>query len=330
MFENLSPTTRKQLGFFLSIPERTIRSLAAVSGGTAVFVTETFIPPPVQESTLYRVTIGDLQQFLVERVAQMDNSILAGVKTRRLEQNFMPRRVAGSVVDMAGLLWIRFSPLWIFAIASDAATGSKVFLNRLVAQLKTNEVLAEDVEIHSLTELLDNLHAASDVSAQTVNMPPLSTEDVKATANELRQHYGRLFANSSNLLPRFESLWQQMEAVSTETGASTSKVSGLMTLDLMDWGEKGVRSITAVGQTGSELIGEHILDSYAKTLNQIAREGLPQYFGRMMAPYAEKAVNHFDAKNQTWTERQLIGDQAAAAPADASPATAENQTTTPA
>jgi hypothetical protein len=302
MFNNLNPDTRKQLGFLLSIPERTVRSLAAVGGGTTLLLTETLLPPTLQESTLYRVTIGDFQQFLIEQVAQMDREVLANVKTRDLEKRFMTRRMAGSVVDAAGLLWIRLSPLWVFAIASDAAAGSKVFLHRLVMQLKQNGVLAEEAQIDDLAALLDALHTASDKSAQTVNMPPLSAEDVKQTADELRQSYGRLFTNTSNLLPRLETLWSQMETVAKQEDASTAKVSGMMTLDLVDWGKKGVNTVTAVGQTGGELIGEHILGSYAQTLNRIAKEGLPRYFSRMMMPFAETAVNHFNADRTTWTE----------------------------
>lgn len=308
MFNNLNPQTRKQLGFLLSIPERTIRSLAAVGGGTTLLLTETLIPPTLQESTFYRVTIGDLQQFLIEQVAQMNPEVLANVKTRDLEGNFMPRRMAGSLVDMAGLFWIRFSPLWIFAIVSDAAAGSKVFLHRLEAQLKQNGVLAEDTQVDSLTELLDALHAASDSSAQTVNMPPLSEKDVKQTAEELRQHYGRLFANTADLLPRLETLWSQMETVSEQEGTSTAKVSGMMTLDLVEWGKKGINAATAVGQTGGELVGEHILSSYSRTLDGIAEEGLPRYFSRMMTPFAETAVSHFDVNKITWTEKMVIGN----------------------
>ncbi|MCP4358646.1 MAG: hypothetical protein GY796_11565 [Chloroflexi bacterium] len=306
MFDNLNPQTRKQLGLLLSIPERAVRSLAAVGGGTSLLLTETLIPPTLQESTLYRVTIGDLQQFLIEQVAQMDKTVLANVKTRDLEANFMPRRAAGSVIDVAGLLWMRFSPLWVFAIGSDAANGSKIFLHRLVEQLKQNEVLGEDVEIHSLTELLDALHDASDSSAQTVNMPPLSQEDIRETAVELRQRYGRLFAQTTDLLPRFEQLWTQMEVVAEEENTSTSKVSGMMALDLAEWGQKGAGAITAVGQTSAELLDEHILTSYAQTLDGIVEEGLPQYFSRMLTPFAETAVNHFDANKQTWTERMVV------------------------
>lgn len=311
MLKNLPPKTRKQLGYLLSIPERTVRSLAAVGGGTTLLLTETLIPRTLQESTLYRVTIGDLQQFLIEQVAQMDRAVLAHVKTRDLERNFMPRRMAGSVVDAAGLLWIRFSPLWIFAIASDAANGSKVFLHRLVDQLKQNGVLATETEVNSLTELLDALHAASDSSAQAVNMPPLSEADIRETAVTLRQSYGRLFATTSNLMPRMESLWTQMETVSAQEGTTTTKVSGMMTLDLVAWSKKGAGAVTAVGQTGGELIGEHILDSYAHTLRSIGEEGLPQYFTRVMRPFADTAVAHFDANRLTWTEKIVTGPEPA-------------------
>jgi hypothetical protein len=302
MFNNLNPNTRKQLGFLLSIPERTIRSLAAVGGGTTLLLTETLLPPTLQESTLYRVAIGDFQQFLIEQVAQMDREVLVNVKTRDLEQRFVTRRAVGSVVDTAGLLWIRLSPLWLFAIASDAAAGSKVFLHRLVAQLKQNGVLAQEAQIDDLAALLDALHTASDKSAQTVNMPPLSAAGMKQTADELRQSYGRLFSHTTNLLPRLEALWSQMETVAKQEDASTAKVSGLMTLDLVDWGKKGVYTVAAVGQTGGELLGEHILSSYAQTLDGIAEEGLPRYFSRMMGPFAETAVNHFDTNRTTWTE----------------------------
>ena len=45
MFDNLTPGTRKGLGYLLSLPERGIRSLAAVAGGTTLLLTETLTCP---------------------------------------------------------------------------------------------------------------------------------------------------------------------------------------------------------------------------------------------------------------------------------------------
>ena len=61
MFDNMTPGTRQGLGYLLSLPERGIRSLAAVAGGTTLLLTETLLPEPVLNSTFFRVTVGDLQ-----------------------------------------------------------------------------------------------------------------------------------------------------------------------------------------------------------------------------------------------------------------------------
>ena len=61
----------RQLGYMLSLPERTIRSLAAVAGGTTSLLTETLFPPVLRDTTLYRVFVGDTQRFLVTKIAEM-------------------------------------------------------------------------------------------------------------------------------------------------------------------------------------------------------------------------------------------------------------------
>ena len=207
MFDNLTPGTRKGLGYLLSLPERGLRSLAAVAGGTTLLLTETLLPEAALNSTLFRVTIGDLQQFLVERVAGMEDTALRGLPRRQMNDDYFPRKMAGSVIETAGLFWYRFSPIWVFAIAGDAAAGSQVFLQRLVVQLKTNGVLAEEAHPTSLADVLSAVQAASSSSANAMNLPPLSEAELKETAVTLKENYGRLFANTKDLLPRFESLW---------------------------------------------------------------------------------------------------------------------------
>ena len=306
MFDKLSPGSRKGLGYLLSLPERGIRSLAAVAGGTTLLLTETLLPEPVLDSTFFRVTVGDLQQFLIERVAGMEDTALRTMPRRQLEGDYFPRKMAGSVIETAGLFWYRFSPIWVFAIAGDAAAGSQVFLQRLVTQLKANGVLAEEAEPTSLAEVLSAVQAASSSSADAVNLPPLSEEELRETAVTLQENYGRLFANTKNLLPRFESLWSQMEEVADEQETSTAKVGGVMSLDLADWGQKSADSLLAFSQTSGELIDEYILDSYAKTLNGISDEGLPRYLSSRILPFLETAVRHLQPAKSTWTETTFI------------------------
>ncbi len=320
MFNNLSDPSRKELGYLLSLPERALRSLAALTGGTSLLLTDTLLPQSARQSLLFNATIGDLQRFMVNSLGQMHNEVLAAASFRQINADFPVRKAAGSVLETAGLLYMRFSPLWVFAIAGDAAAGSKVYLNRLTQQLKENNILPEDAQIDDLASLLEAVQSASRSTLTTIDTPPLTKPDFDALAADLRDGYGRVFASTTNLVSRMDGLWQDIEDVSQTQEASPAEIEGVMALDLIGWGKKGVGTVTAVTQTTGDLVGEHILQSYADTLDGIANVGLPHYIGRHMMPYLDKASTHFSPETITWTEKLLMGDftPTASAPDDES------------
>ena len=80
-------------------------------------------------------------------------------------------------------------------------------------------------------------------------------------------------------------------------------------MDVASWGKKGIGSVLAVGQTGAELFGEKILDSYVKTLDAIAKEGATQYISERMRPFLQAAAAHFHPEKKTWTESILGSSQ---------------------
>ena len=63
---------RQQLINFLAYSERTVRSVSTVVVGASTLLTENLIPKSLRKSTTYRVTLGMLQQFLIEKVAEME------------------------------------------------------------------------------------------------------------------------------------------------------------------------------------------------------------------------------------------------------------------
>ena len=66
---------RQHLTYALSLPERTIRSMAALAGGASTLLTETLFPESLRGTTTYHVTIGMMQRFVVERVAGMESEV---------------------------------------------------------------------------------------------------------------------------------------------------------------------------------------------------------------------------------------------------------------
>lgn len=312
---------RERLSYVLSLPERSIRSLAAIAGGTTSLLTETLFPEAMRGTTLYRVFVGDAQQFIILKVAQVQQESPDQQQQGQPDPDFVRKKMIGGALEAAGLFAMHLSPLWVFAIAGDAAAGSSVFLNRLVEQLKRNGVLPKQTQIAGLTDLLGALQDASRRSAMAIDTPPLSREELAKLAVEMTASYGRMFAKAANLLPRLENLWQQMENLASRENVSIERLGGILTVDVASWARKGIGSLLAVGQAGGGLFAEQVLDSYARTLTDLAEQGVGNYVTHRMKPFLSAAAEHFDPNKKTWTDsitRAIFGardDEAPPAPA---------------
>lgn len=299
-------TIRQRLMYTLSLPERTVRSLAALIGGTSTFLTETLFPKPLRGTTTYQVTIGLMQQFMIERVAGMENKIEE--EHVQLGEDYVQRKMAGTALEAAGLLAMGYSPLWVFAILGDAAGGSKVFLNRLVKHLKENNLVTQDFEARQLVDVLEAVQEASSKSASTIDTPPLSNEELSKLADEMKLSYGRVFKSTKNLTPRLEAMWDTMEQLAFRENISIERLVGIMTVDAALWSKKGLGIARATGQTGAALFNEKILDSYKETLATITEQRIDAFMSHHMRPFMQSARAHFDPAQKTWTETKL-GDK---------------------
>jgi hypothetical protein len=295
----------RHLKYALSLPERTIRSLAALAGGTSMLLAEMVFPEPLRRTITYELTIGLMQRFVIEEVAEMEHGRLED--SPDLAKDYVQRKMAGTALEAAGLLTIGFSPLWVMAIAGDAAAGSKVFLHRLVKHLKANGVMAEDAEAKSVLDVLEAIQDASRRSARALDMPPLSRRELALMAEEMKSSYARVFRNSKTLLPRLEVLWQRMEQSAGRNKVSVEGLSGAMALDASARSRRSLGLARSARRAGSEFIDEQILESYRKTLAAAAEQGIDKYMGAHLRPFVEAAKGHFDPARPTWTESRLKG-----------------------
>lgn len=293
------------LGYLLSLPERTVRSLAAVAGGTTSLLTDTLFPESLRGTTMYKIFVGDAQRFVIEKVAAVQREAAAQPEAPQAE-NYMQRKIVGGALETAGLFAMHFSPLWVFAIAGDAAAGTSVFLQRLTEQLKQNGVIPENTQVTALADLLEAVHDTSRQSASAIDTPPLSREELGQLADDMMSGYGRMFTKATDLLPRMEEIWSQMERIADRQNISIDALSGVLTMDVAQWAKKGVGAVLALGQTGGDLLGEHILDSYVNTLEKVSEQGVTEYISDRMTPFLQCAIGHFDPNKASWTE-SLIG-----------------------
>jgi len=269
------------LGFIFSLPERTIRALAASLGGMVYEATQALLPGWLRRTNLYRAIIAGLLRITVELVGDVSgvlppDEIDAG--------ELALRKAAGSGIEIAGLLTMGWSPLWLFAVAADLTGGTRTYLRALISELKRAGALPENAEITSLDELLDNLEDTSALVAGALDVPPLSVADLRESWVELR--------DKGTELPdvdRLADIYTELQQVARQENSTLLSVSTLIAAGAL-------RAGVQVGQV-------HIFDYYRDALRTITKEGLPIYAMRVSKPYLAVASSHFDPRRKTYTER---------------------------
>ena len=297
---------RRYVPYVLSLPERTLRAMAAVVSGATTLLSENVFPPSLRGTTTYRVTIGMAQQFMMERVAGIQRE--TGRNPLQVGDDYMQRKMAGTALEAAGLVAVGFSPMWVLAIAGDVAGGSKTYLRRLVKRLKETGVIAPDAEANSLADLLEAVQDATRQGATAIDMPPLSRPEITKLADGLSASYLRIFDGTANLLPKLDDIWERMMRLAKRENVPIEQVGGMLTLEIATRRKRNpAGAIAAAGSVGIELVDDHILDSYRQTLASIGELGLDRYAGEHLRPFMQSAREHFDAQRLTWTEKQLAG-----------------------
>ncbi|MBL4581926.1 MAG: hypothetical protein JKY29_08920 [Gammaproteobacteria bacterium] len=307
--ENNSQTYLDRLSHYLalsfSLPERLARALGSLIGGSTLLLTKTLIPTALKNSNSYRFTFGMFQAFLIKNVAQLDDF----QSETKLQERFLNRKLLGTSLEAAGLLTMHLSPVWVFAIASDAAKGGQVFLNRLVHHLKEHDVISQESNPNSLEQVLLSIHDMGRQGATAIDTPPLSIAEIEELAAQLRLSTASLKTNLVNLLPRFEAIWSQISLVARQENISREQVLGMLSVNAASLAQASVGTAGAIGKTGFYFLDEIILNDYKETLTSIMDTGSLRYMEQNMRPFVQNAQSHFDFKietrSQTWLKNGI-------------------------
>src|SRR5919106_556217 len=265
--------------YALSLPERLLRALAALLGGAVPETAQLVLPRLVRRSRFFEATAKKLLRITVELVGGVEAKEPAEVPAGKLAV----RKGAGNVVELGSIAAFGFSPLWLLAGASDLLRGSRTYLAALVEELKRAGVLAEDVEVGSVEELLGVLERGTGRTAVLVDVPPLEVAELRRSLAELAAQREAL-PSASELAALYEALRRTAER---ENRSLLEVSSGV-----------GLAFLTSARR----LSREHVVEPYGEDWQPVRREGFAAYALRVAAPYRRAVEAHVAGRQTTVTE----------------------------
>jgi len=275
--------TVRSRSYLASLPERTARAGAALTGGLVYEASEVMLPLAVRRSKLYQAIVGRLLRITIELVGGVEGVYPTEEMPVR---ELLVRKTAGNVIELSSFLAVGWSPVWLLAGASDLVGGTKVYLRVLVTELRDAGVLVADPDVASFEELLTVLEGTSGVLADTVDVPPLNIQSVRTSWQELQRQVADL-PDAAGL----ENIFAELQLAARQEDRSVLEISSMVALG-------AVRAGVSLGNV-------HIFDYYRRALRTIVEEGLLSFLRRTSTPYLTRAASHFDPRSSTYSERLL-------------------------
>jgi hypothetical protein len=308
--------------FGLSLPERLVRSAVGVTAGTAKEIAEFVVPQAFQSSKTYEVAVRNSLNFLISTVATVSESkegaasnsgspdaVAPTVECSDLAAidpgRFIAKKAVGNFIDIAGLTTLHVSPLWILAIVSDAAYGTKTYLSELASELQKQGLIDDSSTIHKVDDLFAAVQNASGKAASQFDQPPLSLSELKESFNQTREALNDV--DPTLLIPESEirRYWDDMKQLATQEKISLLGVSGAVAMQAVE-SIRGVSQGTLTGLfVAGKIVNRNIFSHYTSALATIHRNGIWSSVKDSYGPYVEMAWGNFTSSRKSWTEQVL-------------------------
>ena len=292
--------------YLLSLPERAIRSLGALSGGLLREIGNVALPASVRRTTLYRTMVEVALRFLIEEVGQVEGVYPS---EGRLAEDFLLKRTASHGIELLGILAFHASPVWVLAALADATGGGRKLILEIADALKEEGLLERDARFETMDQVLLGLEKTSDHMATTLNMPPVDIAGLRREWEQLKHELTNIPPKKVPALERIEGVWEELQSTARQQGRSVFVVSSLLAVSTVAhvpanvlWLSRAARS--AVRRTG-RVLGDTILDHYTASLGEIGRTGFFAYWSREFRPYLRGAAEQFAPDHESLTEKLL-------------------------
>jgi len=293
--------------YTLSIPERYMRGLTALTGGMLKETTDLVVPDFVQDTTSYNIFVGNLLRFAVENVGGVEGLY----EDDSLEGEYATRKVIGNAIEGVGIATVHASPLWIFAFFADSVKGGQAYLDRLSDELVERGYIESEKTSKSLKGLLEGIEKTTSSFAQNIDTPPLSKDEIIDNISEIRDSINELWVTTGkaagDITEDVGDIMQEFIDTANEEDQSFLELGGLMTLQATSRAKKAVGMAITAPHVAGKMLSDNILGYYRDTLTDIHEHGYAQVASEVIDPYGNAILKQFDANKETWTEKIFKG-----------------------
>ena len=292
--------------YFLSLPERVIRSALGFSAGLLREVGELALPRTVRRGQLYKSLVDTTLRYVIEQVGGAKGVYPTEVPQA---QDFLARRGVGHAIELLGIAAFRISPVWVFAALADLSGLGRRLIPEIAEALKEEGLLEKEAQFENVDQLLDSLEKTSSRLAQTINAPPIDVACLRKEWTEIRSQARGLKPADLPSVKVISSRWEELKDEAARQGRSIFQTSSVMAIsavrtlpDRVLW----LSSSTRVGaaRTG-RLFSAAILEDYSHSLNQLRDVGYGTYARRQLSPYLRACVDQFSRQQRSITERLI-------------------------
>ena len=293
----------------LTLPERTVRSAAALISGAAGESVALIVPRSFQDSKSYRVFVQQMLDMISHDVGGVKKETAETAESTKAAaaENYVAKKTVGTFIDLAGMSMMHVSPLTVLAIVSDVAHGSTYYLNELATELKSQGVINEDSTIGSTADLLASIGEASASTADQFDTPPI---DLKGLADTIRQTQEQLSGiDPTKLIPQSEikSLWADMSELATKEHVSLFQLSSAVTMYSLKQVSTATQGTLATIRVTGNVLDEHFFSHYRDAIGTIANEGIYSVLSQTSQPYLDAVWFNFSSDRSTITEDLISG-----------------------
>ena len=292
--------------FVLSLPERLLRSLSAVSGGLLREIGSVVLPARIRRTALYRTMVEVTLRFLIRELGQVEDIYPS---EGQLARDFLLQRGASHGIELLGLLTLHVSPVWILAALADATGAGHTLIRQISQALKDEGLLDNDAQFESADQLLNGLEKTSAHLAETLNVPPLDIASLRHEWHQFRNELPRLSPQSLPALPNLESVWTDLLASAAAEKRSVFAICSTLAVSSVAEIPANLRWLSRAGRTAArrtgEVVGAALLIHYKEALREISGVGFQAYWSRQFRPYLRAAAQQFTPAKLSSTERFL-------------------------